>query len=367
MDFCRCYKVDGKPVNTSVQADAWEFFNNVFDELEGKLKPSTQDAFLIEIFGGQLANQFIGAADNCSHRREVPETFRTISVDIKDKSTLHEALKLFVQGEIVNGVFCEQCQQNVDTMKRCVIKDLPNILVIHLKRFDFDYQTMTRIKLNSSLSFPMDLNVEPYTKEGVARQEGEPLDEIGESLGKSPEDYQYELTGIVVHSGSMDSGHYYSYIKGLYLQQYPLITSERIPLKGNECKWFEFNDTSVTLWDPKRLEADCFGSNEATTKDVFGTRKNYGKGAYLLVYQKKGIEVCLDATAKLIYTSNYQLCLLRRKFLPKRAQREREISAPTRKVKPLKPSKNRESLRQRQQLRETQASGALARAPPLPP
>jgi hypothetical protein len=42
MDFCRCYKVDGKAVNTSVQADAWEFFNNIFDELEGKLRPLEQ-------------------------------------------------------------------------------------------------------------------------------------------------------------------------------------------------------------------------------------------------------------------------------------------------------------------------------------
>lgn len=75
----------------------------------------------------------------------------------------------------------------------------------------------------------MELNVEPYTKEvslsplvvlnlvqGVARQEGEPPEDLGETVQKTPEDYQYELVGVVVHSGSMDSGHYYSYIKGSF-------------------------------------------------------------------------------------------------------------------------------------------------------
>jgi hypothetical protein len=32
---------------------------------------------------------------------------------------------------------------------------------------------MTRIKLNSALSFPMELNVEPYTKEVCRREEEE--------------------------------------------------------------------------------------------------------------------------------------------------------------------------------------------------
>lgn len=38
----------------------------------------------------------------------------------------------------------------------------------------------------------------------------------------SPSYYQYELVGVVVHMGTADSGHYYSYIK------------ERVPLEGSE-------------------------------------------------------------------------------------------------------------------------------------
>jgi ubiquitin C-terminal hydrolase len=50
--------------------------------------------------------------------------------------------------------------------------------------------------------------------------------------------YEYELVGIVVHQGSVDFGHYYSFIK------------ERIPLQGSEPRWFEFNDTTISAFDP---------------------------------------------------------------------------------------------------------------------
>eukprot|EP01126_Amoeba_proteus_P054391 TRINITY_DN6691_c0_g1_i10.p2 TRINITY_DN6691_c0_g1~~TRINITY_DN6691_c0_g1_i10.p2 ORF type:complete len:522 (+),score=113.38 TRINITY_DN6691_c0_g1_i10:3766-5331(+) len=268
-DFCKCYKVEGKPVNTSVQMDSWEFFNNLLDEIETKMKPTQQHQFLQEMFGGYLANQFIGSTDSCNHRREVLESFKTISVEVKGKENLYDALKLFIQGEMVSGVFCEQCQQNVDTMKRCVLKDLPSTLIIHLKRFDFDYQTMSRIKLNSMLEFPMDLNMESFTKEGVAKAEGERIEE--QLRSRTPAYYMYELVGVVVHCGSLDYGHYYSYIK------------ERIPLRGTECQWFEFNDIFVKPWNPNQLREDCFGGEEFTRWSG-GTS---GKGAYLLVYQRK--------------------------------------------------------------------------------
>ncbi len=35
----------------------------------------------------------------------------------------------------------------VDAVKRNCIKVLPHTLVIHLKRFEFDYETMTRWKI----------------------------------------------------------------------------------------------------------------------------------------------------------------------------------------------------------------------------
>ena len=43
--------------------------------------------------------------------------------------------------------------------------------------------------------------------------------------------FQYRLKGVVVHTGSADSGHYYSFIEGANAQ------------------WYEFNDERVSEFD----------------------------------------------------------------------------------------------------------------------
>ena len=69
----------------------------------------------------------------------------------------------------------------------------------------------------------MELNVEPYTVEGIAKKEAESDVRLSQALRASitvprtPEYYQYQLSGVVVHSGTADGGHYYSFIKVIFL------------------------------------------------------------------------------------------------------------------------------------------------------
>lgn len=44
-------------------------------------------------------------------------------------------------------------------------------MIIHLQRIIFDIDVMENIKLNSRLEFPTELDVEPYTVEGLAWRE----------------------------------------------------------------------------------------------------------------------------------------------------------------------------------------------------
>ena len=54
-----------------------------------------------------------------------------------------------------------------------------------------------------------------------------------------PEQYfKYQLNGVVIHIGSADSGHYYSFIRD----------REKVNAPEDK-KWYEFNDTQVTFSD----------------------------------------------------------------------------------------------------------------------
>jgi ubiquitin carboxyl-terminal hydrolase 9/24 len=42
----------------------------------------------------------------------------------------------------------------VDALKRACIKKLPRYLITSLKRFEFDFDTMARVKVNDYYEFP---------------------------------------------------------------------------------------------------------------------------------------------------------------------------------------------------------------------
>ena len=70
-------------------------------------------------------------------------------------------------GELINDCLCEYCGQRSDTTKRTVIETVPNIFFVHLKRIVFNYDVFMNTKIHTRLEFPLELNFEPYTKEGL--------------------------------------------------------------------------------------------------------------------------------------------------------------------------------------------------------
>ncbi len=63
---------------------------------------------------------------------------------------------------------------------------------------------------------------------------------------KLPESYyEYKLKGTVIHLGTADQGHYYSFIEDRETE-----------------KWFEFNDTIVREFNPNDIPYEAFGGDD---------------------------------------------------------------------------------------------------------
>ena len=54
-----------------------------------------------------------------------------------------------------NAYQCEKCEEKRDTLKRTCIKTLPSVLVLHLKRFDYDWEAGRAIKYDDFLEVRM--------------------------------------------------------------------------------------------------------------------------------------------------------------------------------------------------------------------
>ncbi len=100
---------------------------------------------------------------------EREEPFFTLSLETKNKKSISESLDLYVEGELLEGdnkYHCSQCDKKVDAKKRACVGNLPDNLILHLKRFEFDLEYLRRTKVYDFCEFPTMLNMESFTKEG---------------------------------------------------------------------------------------------------------------------------------------------------------------------------------------------------------
>ena len=268
---------DGSTLNPLEQMDADEFFNNLMDKMESSLKKNGQEGIIRRTFGGKIIQEVVGC--DCKHRSSRETEFLTLSLDVKGRTSIKQSLEKFVEGELLDGenlYSCDNCNKKVKAFKRESFKHLPNKILITLKRFEFNYETMTKHKVNSYCEFPETLEMRPYSSDS--------LSEGVEENDRPSEYFKYQLAGVIIHTGTTDSGHYYSLIK----------TPDK--------KWLEFNDTLITDFNLENLPTIAFGHKldySQTGLPLAGglnspsspahPNQSRGTSAYMLLYEREAL------------------------------------------------------------------------------
>ena len=95
--------------------------------------------------GGTLINEIKSLESDYTYQSKREEPFYCLSLDIKDKKTLQEALDMYVKPDVLEGenkYYCEKYDTHIDASRRNYIKDIQNTLIINLKRFEFDFNLL---------------------------------------------------------------------------------------------------------------------------------------------------------------------------------------------------------------------------------
>ena len=207
-----------------------------------------ETTFIWRIFGGQLRSCV--TCQSCGRESVKLDPCMDVSLECAKVKSLEQALKLFTRVEVLDGdnkYRCEGCKKLSRARKQFSVDKAPNVLQIQLKRFEF--VPFGRGKLSQFIEYPLVLDLTSYltsslrSNESVRRgkkrnksgnnKNNNMLDDImGSASAKSKEaslSSVYDLIGVLVHAGSsMNSGHYYSYVK------------------AQNGFWFEMDDESVT-------------------------------------------------------------------------------------------------------------------------
>lgn len=269
-EFTGSYRdIEGNPADVNMQQDVSEFFNIVCASLENQLKGTSDEKLLQRNFGCTQVSQIKSMEPEFPYVSQKEEELYAIPLDVRLKNNFYDAMDLFVKQDMLEGdnkYNCEKYQRHIVASKGNLIKTMSNTLIFHLMRFDFDVATYRKRKLNEYFSFPMRMNMQKWTMAGQ-----DPNEE------KLPDSYyDYQLTGVLVHTGSADSGHYYSLIK------------EREPPH----KWYQFNDRVVSEFDPNSIGSECFGGyhtvkewDQRAQKEVYHEVPTE-RSAYMLFYER---------------------------------------------------------------------------------
>jgi ubiquitin C-terminal hydrolase len=97
-------------------------------------------------------------------------------------------IKEFFKDEYIDDEWkCDSCKKTSRKVQKCLkISQAPNILIVQLKRFSIFPR---KKKINDDMKYPEQLNIKNYCSNDVVNS-------------------MYRLKAMVLHSGSIDGGHY---------------------------------------------------------------------------------------------------------------------------------------------------------------
>ncbi|EGZ29985.1 hypothetical protein PHYSODRAFT_470080, partial [Phytophthora sojae] len=288
------------------QHDVQELCRVLLDALERSFKGTVNETLVNDLYQGSLKD-YVQCCE-CGYESSRIDNFLDLSLVIRPfgstemMKTVEEAIELFLRPEVLNKEnqwMCDRCKVKRDAIKGLKFSKLPYILMLQLKRFDFDYATMSRIKLHNKVTFPKYLDMNSYVSDEnggvrgkIARKmsmerhvleddEKSDNDDDEEDEGEEaaafdtwsstfdPEvmikrsgPHVYELYSVLIHSGSALGGHYYAYIKSL-----------------DTGKWYNFNDSNVSEISDTELQT-AFGGASGS-----GYSMRYSTCAYMLLYR----------------------------------------------------------------------------------
>ena len=86
---------------------------------------------------------------NCNIVKNRIEHNKSLSLGIKNISSVEEAIKRDVDGEYFDDYKCGNCNEYVRMKKRELLASSPNVLIVHLNRIGYNVQLNKPEKINS--------------------------------------------------------------------------------------------------------------------------------------------------------------------------------------------------------------------------
>ncbi|ORY71585.1 uncharacterized protein BCR38DRAFT_331168 [Pseudomassariella vexata] len=241
------------------QQDVQELSRKLIERMEERMKGTDAEDALPRMLSGKVKT-YVSCID-VDYESSRIEDFWDIQLNVRGISTLQDSFKDYIQQETLDGenkYWAGDEFKYQDAHKGVIFTSFPEVLHLHLKRFEYDIQRDAMMKVNDRFEFPDTLDVAPYLEKGADMSEP----------------WVYKLHGVLVHSGDLNAGHYYAF------------------LKPNKDGWFhKFDDDKVTKATMRETLEENYGGEYKTSNPQLRSALQQRKqpvirqmSAYMLVY-----------------------------------------------------------------------------------
>ncbi|RNF02669.1 putative ubiquitin hydrolase [Trypanosoma conorhini] len=253
-----------------VQHDIQEMATLLRDNLEDRMKGSAAEGSINQLFEGR-GEQVVTTLDKAYVSRS-RDTFYDIHLPLTPYVTLIDSLRSLTDKEQLVGDNKYRVEEPgkepeyKDAEKSYEFRRFPPVIWFHLQRFDMNLMSpsLEMKKVNSRLEFPLELCLQEFEKGEDASEAGAKQDESRNKGNEQSTEQQqqqqhqqgpfstdspaiYDLQGVIVHRGSVRSGHYYCYIR------------EWDPVHERFARWIEYDDDKVTVVSEDFAVSNNFG------------------------------------------------------------------------------------------------------------
>ncbi|CAK7566617.1 MAG: ubiquitin-specific protease ubp15 [Sporothrix epigloea] len=181
-----------------MQQDVQELCRKLMERMEVKMKGTPNEKLLSNIFSGKVKTYI--SCINVEYESSRIEDFWDIQLNVTGNKNLQESFEDYISVETMDGdnkYFAGDKYQLQDAKKGVIFQSFPDVLHLQLKRFLYDYYKDMPTKVNDRHEFPEEIDLAPYLSDDADRSES----------------WLYQLHGVLVHSGDLDAGHYYAFLK----------------------------------------------------------------------------------------------------------------------------------------------------------
>lgn len=251
------------------QQDVQELNRKLMESLEEKMKGTEAEHALANMFVGKTKTYV--SCINVNYESSRVEDFWDIQLNVRNFKNLDESFNDYIAPEVLEGEnkYFAEGHGLQDAKKGVIFESFPEILHLHLKRFEYDINRDCMMKVNDRYEFPLEFDAAPYLSEDADKAES----------------YKYSLHGVLVHSGELNAGHYYAYLK---------------PEKDGD--WYKFDDDRVTRATPKEVLEENYGgeyTHPNGNKNPRTASIKRSMSAYMLVYLRQSrLDKILPALAE---------------------------------------------------------------------